>query len=209
MNSNGSSHSAFDYAPEEDDQTVVTLTSSMAVGPPDDSSTAFMNNSNMNQKSDLLTVFQAAPLAGMDENGRFQPVDELNIELERELLKKTFHGSQVAVDFEIATTDALGSFLARDQGRILHFSCHGNKECLYLEDSCGGVCTLQTEQIKRWIEVGRKNQKNLHFVFVSACYSGMIGQAFIDANVPHVVCCRNDCKISEAAASKSRNVESG
>lgn len=181
---------------EADDQTVVTLASSMAVGPPDNNNN---NINNKNHKLDLLTVFQAAPLAGMNQNGKFQAVGDLDLEFERELLKKTFIGSQIAVDFEIATTDALGSFLARDQGRILHFSCHGSPHCLLLEDNWGGVCTLQTEQIKRWIEVGGKN---LQFVFVSACYSSLIGQAFVDANVPHVVCCRYDSKIREAAAGK-------
>eukprot|EP00980_Cylindrotheca_fusiformis_P003949 scaffold871_cov130-Cylindrotheca_fusiformis.AAC.26 len=169
--------------------------------PSDD--TLFNNNNNKNgrccNKLDLLTVFQAAPLAGKDVNGKDQAVGELDWELERNLLQKTFEGSQVAVEFEIATTDALGSFLAPDQGRILHFSCHGDEHRLYLEDNWGGVCTLPKEQIKEWIEVGGRN---LQFVFVSACSSRNIGQAFVDANVPHVVCCYNESEVSDVAAAE-------
>jgi len=36
---------------------------------------------------------------------------------------------------------------------------------------------------------------NLQFVFVSACYSRAIGDAFVAAGVPHVVCVKQDTKV--------------
>jgi hypothetical protein len=65
-----------------------------------------------------------------------------------------------------------------------------------LEDGCGGLDKLHPEKVKDWIPFGGK----IHFVFVSACYSNVIGQGFVDAGVPHVVCCRHDCKIRDSAA---------
>ncbi len=35
----------------------------------------------------------------------------------------------------------------------------------------------------------------LQFVFVSACYSMEIGEAFVKAGVPHVVCVKVDTKV--------------
>jgi hypothetical protein len=34
----------------------------------------------------------------------------------------------IGVDFQIATMDRLGFFLARQAGEIMHFSCHGSEE---------------------------------------------------------------------------------
>ena len=56
---------------------------------------------------------------------------------------------------------------------------------------------LHREKLKDWIAAGGRN---LHFVFVSACHSSFIGQAFVDAGVPHVVCCRHDSTIRESVA---------
>jgi hypothetical protein len=52
-------------------------------------------------------------------------------------------------------------------------------------------------QLKDFITTGGRN---LHFVFVSACHSSYIGQAFVDAGVKHVVCCRHDSELRESAA---------
>lgn len=41
---------------------------------------------------------------------------------------------------------------------------------------------------------------NLKFVFVSACYSKEIGEAFVKAGVKHVVCVKVDSKIQDVAA---------
>ena len=66
-----------------------------------------------------------------------------------------------------------------------------------LEDGQGGLQKLHRDKLKDWIAAGGRN---LHFVFVSACHSSFIGQAFVDAGVPHVVCCRHDTTIRESIA---------
>ena len=156
-------------------------------------------------QQDLITVFQAAPLAWISaEDGKPQPMTSIDFEFERDLLTKTFDESfsegknrKILVDFEIATIDRLSYFLAKDEGRILHFSCHGDPSYLALEDDWGGLTTLQTSQLESWISAGGQN---LQFVFVSACHSSLIGDAFVKAGVPHVVCCQYDSQLREDAA---------
>jgi hypothetical protein len=69
---------------------------------------------------------------------------------------------------------------------------------LAVDDGWGAVQALRVERLQEWISHGGKN---LRFVFVSACHSRAIGQAFVDAGVPHVVCCRHsNLAILSAAA---------
>mmetsp|Transcript_31654 Transcript_31654/g.76597 ORF Transcript_31654/g.76597 Transcript_31654/m.76597 type:complete len:1119 (+) Transcript_31654:56-3412(+) len=167
-----------------DDNTVIT-----------DGSSVFPTSRNGDwvTKSDLLTIFQAAPLAGIDDKtGKLSAIGELNLEEERTQVTRIFQKTRVAVEFKIATHDALGKFLAEDKGRILHFSCHGDAGFLSLEDDWGGLAPLADDSIKRWIQLGGDK---LQFVFVSACNSQRIGQAFVDAGVPHVVCCKENAKL--------------
>ena len=70
-----------------------------------------------------------------------------------------------------------------------------------LEDERGLMDMLVPEKVKDWIPFGGE----IHFVFVSACDSNFIGQSFVDAGVPHVVCCRHDCAIRDSAAMQFEN----
>jgi hypothetical protein len=158
------------------------------------------------QQHDLLTIFQAAPLVYLDNTtGDFQTLPLLNFDYERHELTKAIEEASVLgdgsrkieVDFQIATVDRMSAFLASEKGQIMHFSCHGNPRYLVLEDGRGAMQALRPDELKEWITLGGQN---LQFVFVSACHSSFIGQAFIDAGVPHVVCCRHDTTILETAA---------
>ena len=196
---------------------------------------------------DLLTVFQAAPLAYVDHQGTEHAMKVLDFEFERQLLTKTIHESlesssslgcsssvsssftpplspsssprmqvrertkpvnytkkrRIHLKFEIAVTDRLSAFLAEDKGQILHFSCHGHPKYLALEDGWGQLQSLGVNELRSWIALGGKN---LRFVFVSACYSSFIGQAFVDAGVKHVVCCGHDSRLREVAAGKTKEI---
>jgi hypothetical protein len=156
--------------------------------------------SELGEPQDFLTVFQAPPLAFVDHEQIPHPVGALDFDYEREMLQKTFResGAKIAVTFETATTDRLGAFLARGEGRILHFSCHGDPEYLAIEDGWGELQPLEVERLKEWIS--HDGGQSLQFVFVSACHSRSIGEAFIKAGVPHVVCCRQDSHMIRADA---------
>ena len=146
--------------------------------------------------SALLTVFQADPLVYAGEAGMgFHPVPVLDYESERQLLMESLSDVHLQIDvlFDIATTERLGSFLAKGQGRVLHFSCHGHPEYLAIENGWGAMHKLPVEGLRDWIKAGGDN---LLFVFVSACHSRAAGDAFVAAGVKHVVCFqRNDQRI--------------
>jgi CHAT domain len=144
---------------------------------------------NSSYVHDLLTVFQAAPLVSVDHSGDIHPIHGLDFETERLVLRDALRDSQVHLAFDIATFDRLNAFLARGEGRVLHFSCHGNPNFLAIEDGWGELHDLQVEDLRGWIKAGGQS---LQFVFVSACHSRTTGEAFIQAGVPHVVCCQQD-----------------
>jgi len=134
----------------------------------------------------LITVFQAAPLAWLDANEDPRRVKRLDLHFERETITNALIDSNVSVDFEIATDDRFGKFLAKGGGRAIHVSCHGKSTYLAFEDGWGQVQIMKASVLKDWISSGGSN---LEFVFVSASDSWSIGKIFADAGVPHVVCC--------------------
>mmetsp|Transcript_103878 Transcript_103878/g.155542 ORF Transcript_103878/g.155542 Transcript_103878/m.155542 type:complete len:984 (-) Transcript_103878:345-3296(-) len=152
---------------------------------------------------DLLIVFQAAPLVWFSEDGTAHSIKSMDFEFEQEMLSKTLREAcsaqfNIRVEYEIATTDRLGLVLAQAKGRVLHFSCHGHPTYLALEaDGWGGLTMLDFSRLQAWISEGGKN---LQFVFVSACNSALIGDAFVRAGVPHVLCCRIDSMLREDTA---------
>ena len=100
---------------------------------------------------DVLTIFQAAPLVYKNKwTGELQCLDVLNYDSERDELENAIKETTAAlpceddessmmtsassstrrkvlhVDFQIATVDRLGLFLAEEKGETMHFSCHGN-----------------------------------------------------------------------------------
>jgi hypothetical protein len=162
------------------------------------------NNISENEeaKEDVLTVFYAAPLVWKSKDGAAHAMKVIDFEFEREVLSKTFQEAcsaeaSIRVEYEIATMDRLGLFLARGKGRILHFSCHGHPTFLALENGWGDLTMLDVSRLQEWISAGGQN---LQFVFVSACKSASIGEAFVRAGVPHVLCCRIDGMLREDAA---------
>lgn len=155
-------------------------------------------------KNDHITIFQAAPLAGMNGQGNLGAIQTLDLAQERQQLTRIFANTRVAVEFQIATHETLGKFLETKQGTILHFSCHGDAGQLFLEDDWGGLAPLAKEHLKKWVQLGGRE---LQFVFVSACYSQSIGQAFVDAGVPHVICSREDAKLMVGVSGKNDHFE--
>lgn len=131
-----------------------------------------------------LKVFQASPLAVGNT-----PIPFLDLDEEEECLKEALKDTNIKVSFEIATVHGLSDFLGQKKS-FLHLSCHGHPKQLFIEDGFGGCHTLTVgENLERWIKAG---DQSLKFVFVSACHSRSAGEAFLDAGVPHVVCCEQD-----------------
>jgi hypothetical protein len=88
------------------------------------------------------------------------------VHYERETILKALKGSNLTVNFEIATDDRFGAFLAKGEGHAIHFSCHGHPKYLAFGDGWGRMLLLGASVLKKWVACGGSR---LQFVFVSAC----------------------------------------
>ncbi|KAG7359464.1 CHAT domain containing protein [Nitzschia inconspicua] len=156
----------------------------------------------------VLTLFQSAPLAYVHPETRQKyTFPLLDFAYESQMLTQSLQdaeriGSSVRVETEIATVDRLSAFFAQGGRKVLHLSCHGHPEYLLLENGYGSAHPLLVKELKRFV-----SQADLDLVFVSACYSRSAGEAFLQAGVKHVVCCRQDSVNvrDEAAAEFARH----
>jgi hypothetical protein len=148
-------------------------------------SSSFSNNT--------LNVLFSAPLAGFDRTGKAHPLETLDYSSERDTLIQVFKEvhRDISVHFDFATTDSLRTLLSFGC-KVLHFSGHGVPKGLCFEDGRSGLQVIRESQLKDLLSAGGLS---LEFVFVSACYSKEIGEAFVKAGVNHVVCVKIDSKV--------------
>lgn len=157
-----------------------------------------------------LSVLFATPLAHPLLGGL-----ELNdYRTERELLWKSIFkwkwNSKVNIHFDFATADSFREVLTSGRSSVLHYSGEGGEGFLAFEDDCGGLQTVDVLSLKGAIQAampfesssGSVSRSPLQLVFVSACESESVSNAFLSAGVPHIVAVRSDCSIADDAASK-------
>ena len=142
---------------------------------------------------DRLTVFQSAPLAFFDrETSKHNPIPLYDYAFEADLIQDSLSktiGAKIEVNFEPATIDGFSAFFREKRSRALHLSSFGHTEHVDFENGVGGLYPLPMESLKRLMSlVGGE----LQFVFVHSHHARAIGEAFVDAGIPHVVCCQRD-----------------
>jgi hypothetical protein len=148
-----------------------------------------------------ITVLFSAPLVFTDADGNLRPFEKLDFETEKQVLSQSLKDSQrdIKLLFDNATYDRLLIAKARNCG-CLHYSGHGHPSHTHLpfEDGKGSPHWINVETLRRVVE--RRRGQPFRLVFVSACYSHLAGERFVDAGVPHVVCCRQDSEVKDVAA---------
>lgn len=150
---------------------------------------------------DRLMVFQSAPLIFKDRNNNIQPLPRVDFGQESNMLREALKdaekiGCTIDVVFETASLDRINAFLAQGLCQVMHFSGHGHPRYIALEDEKGSLEMINSDSLKRLL--GPDN--GLLLVFFSCCHSEWMGEAFIDAGVPHAVCCLNALRIQDVAA---------
>ena len=128
-------------------------------------------------------------------------MDTLDFETERELLRQCLQKARRAINlrFNFATTPQFIEEVTRGC-RVIYLSGHGNPEYLSFEDHRGGLQTVDVKTLKDLCCTNDDSTRELQLVFVSACYSRVTGQAFIDAGIKHVCCVNVEAKILDKAA---------
>ena len=156
-------------------------------------------SSNDAQNDNKITVLFSAPLVFADEENKLHPFAKLDFEMERELLWQCMKEASRDIDmsFDNAHHSRLLATLTR-RCSVLHYSGHGHQSFLPFEDGMGGPNWLSVQDIKELIL--QDGMVPFKFVFVSACHSGLAGETFATAGVPHVVCCKQESELKDTAA---------
>ncbi|ETV83359.1 hypothetical protein, variant 2 [Aphanomyces astaci] len=80
--------------------------------------------------------------------------------------------------------------------QVLHFSGHGNDQCVYFEDGSGVAVPVTPHQVAALLP----SPMTLQLVFVASCASENMAQAFVAHGVPHVVCTKSNTELEDKAA---------
>lgn len=148
----------------------------------------------------MITVLFSAPLVYKDRHGSLRPFAKLDFDMERELIMQCLKEASrdIELSFDTATHHRLLAAISKGCS-CLHYSGHGHEKFLPFEDGSGGPHWFEVNNIRSLI-AGREGGAPFRFVFVSACYSGLAGETFASAGVPHVVCCKQEFELKDTAA---------
>lgn len=123
----------------------------------------------------------------------FSALELLDIKKEQKILYKVFEDIKYSIRWksEIADLHSFRKALSH-QCRVLHFSGHGVPGKILFENGKCEAQLISAEVLKKLIEAGTNAMKEHHrfalqIVFISACYSESVAEAFVAAGVPHVV----------------------
>lgn len=157
------------------------------------------NIETWDEGDNMITVLFSAPLVFADETSKLHAFAKLDFDMERELLWQCM--KEASRDIELSFDNAHHSRLLATLTKrcsCLHYSGHGHPHFLPFEDGMGGPNWLNVQDIKELIV--RDGEAPFKFVFVSACHSGLAGETFASAGVPHVVCCQQEQELKDTAA---------
>ena len=146
--------------------------------------------------ADRLTVLQASPLAFLQRGSSSrEPVPLHDCDLELSMIKSAVEGAarldaKIETEAKPATITNFKSMLQSGRSRVLHFTGYGNAtHVLAFEDDEGYLDdSFELDSLKELVEAAKPP---LDLVVVNSYHSGRIGKAFVDAGVPHVVCCHH------------------
>lgn len=171
-----------------------------------------------------LGVLFAAPIVGKDVQGKYHPIAELDIKREYLILQESLVEASKYARRPVVTNEngiqATSSTLFQYPHQInvramfantenfrnvvtvgcnaLHFSCHGDERHLYFEDGMGLVHPVPHSSLQELFTAG--GEATLRLVFVSACSSAPLAQAFVSCGIPHVIGVKSNQKIEDYAA---------
>ena len=146
---------------------------------------------------DRVMVFQSAPLAYFNrETSLHHAVPLHDFEHERHALSKALEsaeklGATIDLEIEPGYPDRVRTYFDRGTSRVLHLSGYGHPEHLAFENGAGYIETMAPEELRNLVKAQSTGPCPLKLVVVNSFHSGRIGKAFVEAGVPHVVCCHH------------------
>ena len=101
--------------------------------------------------------------------------------------------------FKANATDAHFQQALMRRPKVLHFSGHGTKRSLCLEDSTGCIQEMDNKMLQTRLS-SESGANSVRLAVVSACHGEVAGDVFIAAGVPHVVTIVKQQEVSDKAA---------
>ena len=153
---------------------------------------------------DRVIILQSAPLVWLKDTTRV-PIPQHDFDHETTTIQSALESSGrfdavIDVEVEPASVENFTRFLKSGASRILHFTGYGHSQhVLALEDNSGDGYMDDSFSLDQ-LNVLVKEAPNLQLVVVNSFHSGRIGKAFVDAGVPHVVCCHHPVMFRDKAA---------
>jgi hypothetical protein len=148
------------------------------------------------EEIDFAFLF-ASPLINSED----QPMAPISYQVEYEVIKKHFEGRRLR---KVLATRSNLNECANQKPKIIHFSGHGDKDLIFLEDENGRGDPLKAANLKNIIQ-SKRLAESLAFVFVAACHSERIGQIFSEAQIAHVICVEESEQIADEACCQFTN----
>ena len=175
---------------------------------------------------DRIMILQAAPLIYLslsqteqEQLQQQQPIPLHDFDYEISIIRNSLDSSsnrfdaRIDIETNTASIDAFttfmkasGSSVGIQRSRVLHFTGFGHPQHVFgFEESstsgtsgCDGYLddTFDLNKLNTLV----KEASSLQLVVVNSYHSGRIGKAFVDAGVPHVVCCHHPELFRDKAA---------
>ncbi|MDZ8186804.1 MAG: SUMF1/EgtB/PvdO family nonheme iron enzyme [Nostoc sp. ChiSLP02] len=156
-----------------------------------------------NSFSNQILILFSAPLLTEE----LSPVENLSIQEEIDaialVLEDISHPIAVEIVVKVATSQNLQDVLShRVKPLIIHFIGHGMKDgdstALVLEDEVGITRSFSEEELD--IALSNQKQPPCQLALLNACHSEKLAQAFIKAEVSHVIAVNAEDRILDVAA---------
>ncbi|OQS07223.1 hypothetical protein THRCLA_00772 [Thraustotheca clavata] len=132
-----------------------------------------------------------------------QPIEILDVKEERRLLLQCLQecGKQVCWRSEVADVHTFRKAVSYGC-RALHFSGHGVPGKVIFENGSCEAHFLSQQELKTLLLAGVQGspENTMRLVFVSACHSESVAEAFVSAGVPHVVVVPKEDKVLDQKA---------
>ncbi|ETW08697.1 hypothetical protein H310_01224 [Aphanomyces invadans] len=136
-------------------------------------------------------------------NNDFQPIEILDVKEERRLLLQCLQecGKQIQWRSEVADVHTFRKVVSHGC-RALHFSGHGVPGKVIFESATCEAHFLSQDELKTLLLAGDQSRPEnaMRLVFVSACHSESVAEAFVSAGVPHVVVVPKEDKVLDQKA---------
>lgn len=145
----------------------------------------------------LMAYLYAAPLVFGQDSSELTPVPELEYQSEQQKVMEALREMHVGIRWRTYVANIHNFSLAISESQILHFTGHGEDGNVMIEDD-QGKGSLKSQQQIRFLFEERPTKPQL--VFVSACHSESVAEAFVNSGIPHVIAVSKNDKVLDQAS---------